>query len=132
VAGTLSETTDLYLLGDMTADGRECSGYVALACRLVARLQTPTGFFPWWKTFGLNIRKYSLSKTPTWQMAHEIDAELKKDEQVKDVVVIPTLSDQGRAVRFTIQVQAEVGVFTFTMNVTDAAATLINLQKNAG
>lgn len=131
MSGTLSETTDLYLLNDMTADGRECSGYVALACRLVRRLQTPRGFFPFWPNFGLNIRKYSLSKTPTWQMAHEIESELKKDEQVKDVVVTPTVSDQGRAVRFDVMVQAEVGAFTFTMSVTEAAATLISLQKVA-
>jgi hypothetical protein len=131
VAGTLSETTDLYLLGDMTADGRECSGYVALACRLVARLQTPTGFFPWWKTFGLNIRKYSLSKTPPWQMAHEITEQLKLDEQVKDVVVTPSVSDLGRAILFNILVQAEVGAFTFTMSATEAAATLVGLQKAA-
>lgn len=131
MSGTLGETTDLYLLDDFTADMRECSGYVALACRLVARLRTPRGFFPWWPTFGLNIRKYSLSKTPTWQMAHEVSEQLKLDEQVKDVVVTPSLSDQGRAVRFDVLVQAEVGVFTFTMSATEAAATLIGLQKVA-
>jgi len=131
MSGTLGETTDLYLLNDMTADGRECSGYVALACRLVARLQTPRGFFPWWPKFGNDLRRYSLSKVPTWQMAHEITEQLKQEQQVKDVVVLPTLGDGGRSVHFSITVQAEVGAFSFTMTATEAAATLVGLLKVA-
>lgn len=115
----------------MTADARECSGLLALACRLIRRLSTPRGFFPFYPNFGLDIRRYSLSKTPTWQMAHEVDDELRKDEQVKDVVVTPTVGDGGRSVHFDIFIQSEVGAFTFSMTATQAAATLINLQKAA-
>lgn len=129
MSGTLSETTDLYLLNDMTADARECSGFVQLACRLVRALSTPTGLFPKWKT--VDLRKYSLSKVPPWQMANDATAVLKADEQVKDVVVSPSVGDQGRAIGLGITVQSEVGLFTFTMSVTDAAATLLGLRAGS-
>lgn len=129
MALSLSDTTDLYLLGDMTSDARECSGQLQLACRLVRALSTPTGLFPKWKT--IDLRRYSLSKVPAWQMANDATNVLKADEQVKDAVVIPSTSSNGRAVRLDITIQPEVGLFTFSMSVTDAAATLIGLQQTS-
>lgn len=131
MALTLGETSDIYLLGDMRPEMPTVSGFDALAQRLIRRLSTPRGFFPFWPNFGLNIRKYSLSKIPTWQIAHEVQDECLKDEQVKDVIVTPTYGDQGRSVRLDVYVTAAVGNFTFSMAATDAAATLIALQKAA-
>jgi hypothetical protein len=131
MAGTLSETTDVYLLNDFLPHMPGVSSFTALGHRLVRRLSTPRGFFPFWPNFGLDIRRYSLSKVPPWQMAHEIAEECKKDEQVKDVVVSPTITDQGRTVHFDVLVQSDVGAFKFTMTATEAAATLVTLQKAA-
>lgn len=128
---TLGNTTDLYLLGDMTPDCRECSGFLALACRLIRCLQTPTGFFPWWPLWGLDIRKYSLSKVPPWQIADDVDKALSRDEQVKNVLVTPAVTDQGRTINLSVLVQSEVGNFTFTMSANEAAATLLTLQKSS-
>jgi hypothetical protein len=128
---TLGETTDIYLLDDFTPEMDECSGYLALACRLIRRLKTPRGFLPFWPNFGNDLKRYSLSKIPSWQIARDVIDELGKDEQVKEVIATPIYADQGRTIHLDVFVRAEVGTFTFSMTATDAAAMLISLQKAA-
>lgn len=129
--GTLADTTDTWLLGDFLPNMPEVSGITALAQRLVRRLQTPRGLFPFWPNFGLDVRQFALSKTPPWQIASQVEQELLKDEQVQSVIVTPSQTDGGRALRLDVFVAAAVGNFVFTMTATEAAATLIQLQKAA-
>jgi hypothetical protein len=129
--GTLAETRDLACVTDLTPEMREVTGVVALIHRLARRLQTPRGRFPWWPNFGLDVTQYLLSKTPAWRIQRDIEDECLKDEQCLGCRVRVDQSRDGREMTLTIGIETEEGDYVFTMSVTQAAATLVSLQKAA-
>jgi hypothetical protein len=128
---SLEETTDIYLVGDFRPEMPEVSGIFALGQRLLLRLTTPRGLFPWWPEDGLDVRQYTLSKEPEHRMAGAIDAECRKDEQVESTFVRVTTEDGGARRRVEIQVFSPLGTFKMTLGITEAAATLLALEQAA-
>lgn len=130
--GLLDVTRDLALEADMAPHAPEVVGTRAVAQRLRRRLVTRRGTWPWWPTFGTDLRQFLLSKVPAWRIAKAAEAELAQDEQVQGVVVQAEVLDGGRRIRLRIFVKSsEVRNFNFTMDITEAAATLLALQEAA-
>jgi hypothetical protein len=131
LAGLLNETRDLALLPDMSPEGREITGVEALGQRLAFALQTPFGFFPWWPNRGHDITQYLLGSTPLWQIADGIKGECEKDEQADEAIVSAEYRESGRLLAVKIFVISPLGLFTMTMSATEAAATLISIERAA-
>lgn len=132
MAGTLEETRDLALDGDMQAHAPDVAGVLCVAQRLRRRLTTKRGTFPWAPTFGTDVRQYLLSKVPAWRIAKDVEFELLKDEQVVAVGVGLELHDNGRRIRLIVAVLCSaVRNFRFTMDITEAAGQLVALQVAA-
>jgi hypothetical protein len=129
MAGSLEETRDIYLVNDFRPEMPEVSGVDALAQRLLLRLTTPRGLFPWWPEDGLDVRMFALSKEPAYRIAGAIDAECRKDEQCDSTLVSIQSFDGGARHIFTITVFSPLGNFKFTMGVTEAAANLLALEE---
>ena len=130
--GTLAETRDLALDGDMRPHAPDSLGTRAVAERLRRRLTTKRGTMPWWPQFGTDIRQHLLSKVPTWRIAKDVEFELLKDEQVQALSVGVALLDNGRSLRLSVSVVCSATKdFRFTMDVTQAAGTLVALQESA-
>ena len=113
------------------------SGREALIHRLCVRLQTPRGRFSgvdsngkvWgWPNFGTDIAQYLLSKTPASAIASAAEAECLKDEQVEEAAAVATLEDGGRRMHLEIAILDALGPFVFTLSITQAKLTLIELQ----
>lgn len=131
MSGTLAETTDIYLLDDMNLEVTEVSGVVALVQRLYRRLTTPTGMFPWWPNEGYDCRDALLSKTPLWKIKTAIESQCTRDEQCISAVATLVKSADGKTMNITVAIKTEEGDYAFTMQITEAASTLIALQKAA-
>ena len=130
--GTLAETRDLALDGDMRPHAPDVTGTLAVAQRLKRWLTTNRGTQPWWPNRGTNLRLYLLSKTPTYRIAKDAEFEILKDEQVSACAVGVEILDNGRRLRLTISVvSSSTKDFRFTMDVTQAAGTLVALQQAA-
>lgn len=126
MAGSLDETRDIYLVSDLRPEMPEVSGVDALAQRLLLRLTTPKGIFPWWPDEGLDVTTYALSKEPDYRIAAAIKAECERDEQV-DLARVEIDRSSGR-LRFTVFAFSPLGDFKMTMGITQAAATLLALE----
>ncbi len=122
----------VWLEADFLREMPAVTGRLAVALRLLRRLSTPRGLFPWWPNEGLNVAKYLNSKTPTWVMRAEIKAECLRDEEVEDVGVIPTIikSSVGNLVNLEISVVTKDDRFDFIMTATEASANLIRIQNS--
>jgi hypothetical protein len=130
--GTLAETVDLALDGDMQAHAPNAVAEVAVAQRLKRWLTTRRGTMPWWPNRGTDLRQYLLSKTPTWRIMQDVEAELLKDEQVEAVATAVELLDSGRRLRLVVAVACSATRnFQFTMDITTAAGTLVALQARS-
>lgn len=130
--GSLAQTVDLDLDADMQPHAPVVTGTLAVARRLRRRLTTRRGTFPWWPQFGTDLRQYLLSKTPAWRIAKDAEFELLKDEQVDAVAIGLELLDNGRRIRLVIAVAcSSVKNFRFTMDITQAAGSLVALQEAA-
>ncbi len=127
----VAATVDVFHDGDFLLEMPEVVGPVALAQRIAHRLRTSNGFFPWWQNEGLNVSEFLLSRTPTWQIAHQIKEEVKRDQQVSDAHVKATLSTDGSELRVEIFVVSAVGPFVFTMTATEAASQLLDIRAAA-
>lgn len=130
MSGTLNQTRDLHLDMDMTFEAYEVSGVRALAERLLRRITTSKGMFEWWPNDGYDARDALLSKIPPWKIKAAIENECMKDEQVVSIVATVTVSADGRTMTVLLNVTTEQGDYDFTMGITQAAATLIALQKS--
>ncbi len=127
----ISATVDIFCVDGFRPDMPLVSGRLALGHRLARRLQTRNGQFPWWPKFGTDLRQFLLSKSTPTQIASAAEAECLKDEQVDHVVVSAEILNSGRQIHLTIQVTDAAGPFVFTLDITAAAATLIQLQNAA-
>lgn len=121
-------TVDLFCVADFLPDMPTVSGRTALAHRLARRLQTPRGRFPWWPTFGTDLRAFLLSKTTPSTVASAAESECLKDEQVDSVEVKAEFLSAGRTLHLTINVTDAAGPFVFTLTIDEAIATLSKLQ----
>lgn len=129
MAGTLEETRDLHLVGDFLPEMPEVTGRVALLQRLVRRLTTPPGIFrKWWPNEGINVPDFVLSKVPTWRIRALVEAQCERDEQVREARARVVTLNGGLGVRVDLFITDADGSFAFTMNVTEAAASLVALQ----
>lgn len=129
---TLDETVDLDLDGDMQPHAPTVSGTMAVARRLRRRWTTRGGTHPWWPQFGTDLRQYLLSKTPAWRIAKDAEFEALKDEQVDAISMLVEILDSGRRIRMRgIVVCSAIRNFRFTMDITEAAGTLVALQEAA-
>jgi phage baseplate assembly protein W len=127
--GTLAETLDLALDGDMQAHAPEVSGVLAVAQRLRRRLTTRRGTKPWWPQYGTDLRQYLLSKVPPWRIVQDAKAEIAKDEQVDAVDAAVEVLDGGRRLRLVVAAASSAARnFQFTMDITQAAGTLVALR----
>jgi hypothetical protein len=110
----------------------DVTGTRAIALRLKRRLTTFRGTHPWWRQFGTDLHQYRLSKMPAWRIAKDIDQELAKDEQVEAMAKGIEVLDGGRRLRIVIAVLVSPSrAFQFTMDITQAAGTLVALQEVA-
>jgi hypothetical protein len=124
-------TIDVFCIEDMLPDMPAVSGRTACAHRLARRLTTPRGRFPWWPKFGTDLRAYLLSKATPEAIASAAEFECLKDEQVDRVKVRAEVQDSGRRIHLVIEVTDAAGPYVFTLTITTAAATLIQLQNAA-
>ncbi len=122
-------TIDLWWEEDARPDMPMVAGIYAIGQRLYRRLVTPRGFFPFWPNEGLGISKYLLSKPPLWVVKTEVEAECKRDQQVENVIVTPQLTSNKTLLLIDIFFTTPFGAADLTMTATEAAATLISLQK---
>lgn len=104
--------------------GGEC-----VAHRLLRRWTTPKGFFRRWPNSGHDVRQYLGDKQPIWRIKNALENEAAKDEQVTFCLVTPTLSDDGTFITLDGVFATKLGVFKFSMTVTQAAGSLIALEK---
>lgn len=128
MAGTINDTIDIYCVTDFLPDMPTVRGRTALAHRLARRLQTPRGRFQFWPNFGTDLRQYLLSKTSPTVIASAVESECLKDEQVEDVSCLVDVQDGGRSMVVTVEVDDADGPFVFTLEISQASATLITLQ----
>lgn len=129
MAGTLSETIDIDCVSDIKPHLPTASGRLALAQALARRLQTPRGKAPWWPNYGTDVQQFVLAKVRPSIISAAVRAECLKDERVESVDL--TVSVDGNATRLDIQVTDAEGPFTFTLSITEAAASLIAFQRVA-
>lgn len=132
MAGTLEETVAVYCDGDFKPHMPSVSGRKALAQRLKIALTTQRGRVSWWPNRGTDLRAYLLSKVPANRIADSAKTECEIDEQVQRADVQADIQDSGKRVRLfiTIWEWPPGTMFTFTMTISDAAATLIELQAS--
>jgi hypothetical protein len=121
-------TVGFWSLGDFRRDMGTVSGRTALIHRLCVRLQTERGRFPWWKNFGTDIAQFLNSKTRPSAIASAAASECLKDEQVEECTAVAEVGDSGRSMRLTLTVFDSDGPFKFTLEITQASLTLIELQ----
>lgn len=132
MAGTLDETRDIHFDGDFLPHMPEVSGRTALAQCLGRRLTSQRGRFWYWPNFGTDLRKYLLTKADPGRIASDAEDECMKDERVESVEVSVTSIDfDTKEMILTIAVVDAAGPFTFTMSITEAKATLVELQEAA-
>jgi len=130
VALSVEDTRDLWNDGnDYRPEMPAASGGEAVAQRLLRRWTTPYGFFRRWSSFGHDARQYIGDKQPLWRAKAGLENEAKKDEQVASILVIPTLEQDGTFLRLDGMFATKGGVFKFTMGITEAAGSLIALEK---
>ena len=122
--------TDVYCLTGFRADMPEISGMVAIAHVAARGLQTPNGRFPGWPNWGEDLRQYFLSKHPPALIAAKARRQISTDERVRACKV--TAERVDRSINLTVHiVPEEGGPFTFVLTITQAALTLVSLQKEA-
>lgn len=123
------DTVDLFGATDFLPHMPPVRNRVALLHRLQRRLSTRRGRIPWWPEFGTDLREFLLSKGSAKRIAAAAVNECKKDEQVEDAsaINVSTNSD-GRTVYLMVAITDSEGPLTFTLEITDAAVTLIPLQ----
>ena len=80
---------------------------------------------------GTDLRQYLLSHARPSDIAQAAKAECLKDEQVEDVTITVEVLDDGRQLKLTLGVTDAAGPFTFTMDITQAATTLVGLEAEA-
>ncbi len=132
MAGTIADTVDIDCVSDLSPHMPTVSGRVALAQRLARRLSTPRGKIPFWPNFGTDMAEFLGSKVPTWRIANAARLECEKDEQVEEVTVTAEILSGGRSIKLLVAVTTVEGdTFKFTMTLSEAAATLIELQSAA-
>ncbi len=124
----IDETIGIHSLGDFKPDMPTVSGRTALLHRLLVRLQTPRGRFPWWPNFGTDMSLYLLSKATPSAIAGAAQLECLKDEQVKEARATAEVQDGGRKIVLRIVLLSNVGPYKFTLAVTQAKLDLIELQ----
>ena len=127
----IENTIDVFCIDEFLPDMPLVSGRTACAHRLARRLSTPRGRFPWWPRFGTDLRQYLLSKATPEAIASAAESECLKDEQVDSVKVRAEVQNGGRQIHLVIEVTDAAGPYVFTLTITDAAATLIELQNAA-
>jgi hypothetical protein len=127
----IGETVGIWSLGGFRPDMPKVSGTTALLHRLVARLTTRRGQFPFWPNFGTRLSDYLLSKATPSAIAAAAQAECLKDEQVQSCQASAQVEDAGRRIRIAIRIVASSGPFIFTLAVTQARTDLIDLQQAA-
>lgn len=121
---------DLYLTGgEVTLEGAEATGTLALLQRIERSLNTDRDFFPYdhLKNRGYNVPAHVLGKTPLYAIRVGIEQECKADEQVEDASALVTRNPNG-TLSISCAVASKLGNFTFTMTATEAAATLQTLE----
>lgn len=127
----INGTTDVWCVDDFKSTMPMVFGREALAQRLMRRLTTRPGQLPFWPNDGLDVRDYLLSKANISNIPGAVEAECLKDEQVEDVSVQSSISDDGRSLTLRILIEDAQGPFTFTMTVDDAQTRLVELINSA-
>ena len=125
------EALDIYCTTGLRRDMAEVTGYTALAHRLMRGLWTPEDKCPWWPAWrGTDIRRFLLSKISPRIIEAVIRKQCLKDEQVRTCKATASEIDfDTRTMTVTVAVVAEdIGPFTFSMSVTQAAIDLVDLQ----
>lgn len=127
----ISATTGIWCLTDFRPEMTVVSGRTKLLQRLVVRLQTARGRFPWWPNFGTDLRQFLLTKARASAIAAAAEAECLKDEQVDDVQARAEIQLEGKEIRLGLTVLDAEGPFSFTLQIEQAKLTLIELQAAA-
>lgn len=128
----IEDSRDLWLSGgEMTPEGAEATGTLALCQRLERALNTDRDFFPYkhLRNRGYNVAANLLANTPLYAIRTGIEEECKQDEQVSDAAAVVTRNADGSLSISGAVASPTLGNFTFTMNATDAAATLLTIEQ---
>jgi hypothetical protein len=133
MAGTLAETKAIWCLGDFKKNMPTATGGTVLVHRVANRLVTPFGRVPWWPNYGFDVRAALLSNMAPSRVTARAIQECEKEENVRaDCVIEIVTSDRfTRRWILTVTLFLESETFTFTMTISEAAQTLIALQKAA-
>jgi len=133
MSGTLEETKAIWCLGDFKKNMPWATGGTALLHRVANRLVTPFGRVPWWPNYGFDVRAALMSNMPPARVIARTIQECEKEENVTADCTIETVSSDRftRRWKLTITLFLSSETFTFTMSISDAAKTLIALQKAA-
>lgn len=129
MSGTLDGTVDVSCATGLSFEMATVSGRLGLVQALVRRLQTPLSLFPWWPNYGTDLRLFLLSKTQPSAVVAAAQAECEKEERVLRAEPTAEVSVDGTSLAMTLVITDAAGPFTFTMTITEAALTLIELQK---
>lgn len=137
MSGTLEETREVWCVTDFRSNMPLVSGGTALQHRLVRRLTTERGRFksmgknkPVWPNYGTDLLGLLLSNAAPEEIARQARIECEKDEQVRTAIVTATRNTDGAVAVAVTPITAD-GPFPFTMTISTAAATLIQLRKSA-
>lgn len=130
MTGTLAETREVHCVSDFLPNMPVVSGETALVQRLARRLQTQRGQIPWWPDYGFDCRVALLAHMRPQQIALMASRECEKDEQVQRCDAVANVSDTG-VLTLTVTAYSKDGPFRFTMTISEAADTLIELRKDS-
>ena len=127
----IEDTIDIFCLDDFRLEMPIVVGFDALLQRIVRRLSTPTGRFPFWPNFGFDVRQAILSKQASGFIVQMVQAQCLEDEQVESCVATLTKTSPTDWA-LDIAITTADGPFAFTMGISEAKENLtVKLREAA-
>lgn len=120
----IDETIDIHSDGDFLPTMPAVYGRTALVQRLIRRLSTPTGRFPFWSpNAGFDLRDALLSKASPDFIITQVQFQCTEDEQVESCLAVMTKQTTTEWEMDVTITDAE-GPFTFTLSISQARQEL--------
>ena len=121
---------------DVDPSVRELPGNkaLALAQAIVRRLDCPRGALPDDKDYGIDLRSYcnrGVTANDIRSLGGQIKGELSKDDRLDTVIVRLETASTGTSLRVVLAVRPvdqAIGGFTLTLNASDAAVLIEEMQ----
>lgn len=101
------------------------SGRRALGQAIVRRLSTPAGRLADFPAYGFDVTSLIGRIVSVTAIVQGVSDQCRQEEEVEDVDVTATYSQNASALRLDIKVQSGLGPFDLTLNVNDLGVTAI-------